>query len=316
MAEPDASVALEAGADVRASDSAVEGDGDGASSADAASVVDASDASVGCALCETYGPTMGQGRWRTSTLREVSGIVASQRHAGVYWVHNDSGDTARIFAVRASGEVLGEYAIDGASAVDWEDIAVAPCPDGTGSCIVIGDVGDNAMARTSVDLYRVREPDVIEMSGNLQATRFRVRYPSGAMNCEAMVVDRRDGASALLIEKRDPGAIRLVRVDLTGMGGDRTGEELGTIPGFGALVTAADMHPCSPTILVRTYATAWEMRGAPANSLAQIVGAARVERTTAAEVQGEAIAYTADGRGYLTTSEGLGTLITGVFCGR
>lgn len=273
-------------------------------------------AALGCALCEAYGRTMGQGRWRTSTLREVSGIVASQRHPGVYWVHNDSGDTARIFAVRPTGEVLGEYAIDGASAVDWEDIAIAPCADGAGSCIVIGDVGDNAMARTSVDLYRVREPDVIEMSGSLQATRFRVRYPSGAMNCEALLVDRRDGASALLIEKREPGALRLVRVDLTGPGGDRMGEELGTIPGFGALVTAADMHPCSRTILVRTYASAWEMHGAPSDSLAQIVGGPRVERTTAAEVQGEAIGYTLDGRGYLTTSEGLGALITGVFCAR
>jgi hypothetical protein len=311
----DATTALDANANADADGSAAP-EAEASVAADA-SAADASDgAALGCALCEAYGPTMGQGRWRTSTLREVSGIVASQRHPGVYWVHNDSGDTARIFAVRPTGEVLGEYAIDGANAVDWEDIAVAPCADGTGSCIVIGDVGDNSMARTSVDLYRVREPEVIESSANLRATRFRVRYPSGAMNCEAIVVDRRDGSSALLIEKREPGAIRLVRVDLTGMGGDRMGEELGTIPGFGALVTAADMHPCSPTILVRTYASAWEMRGSPADSLAQIASNARVERPTAAEVQGEAIGYTFDGRGYLSTSEGLGTLITGVFCGR
>ncbi len=271
-------------------------------------------AEAGCGLCAEYGPIDGQGRWRTTVLREVSGLAASAAHPGIFWAHNDSGDSARLFAVRASGEVVGEYAIDGAGAVDWEDIAVAPCADGGGSCVVIGDVGDNPSTRASVDLYRVREPATLESSGNLQSTRFRVRYPMGAMNCEAMVVDRRDGASAMLIEKTDRSSLRLVRVDLTGAGGEQMGEELGTVPSFGNLVTAADAHPCAPALIVRTYATAWEMRGAPGDSLAQIARAPRVERQTAAEVQGEAIAYLSDGRGYLTATEGVSSLITAVFC--
>lgn len=318
MSAPD--VAADGASDDASSATRDDGSADASSEAsapvDASALTDANDAAVGCGLCEAYGSTMGQGRWRTLDLREVSGIVASQRHPGIYWVHNDSGDTARIFAARVTGEIVGEYAIDGASAVDWEDIAVAPCADGSGSCIVIGDVGDNALARTSVDLYRVREPETLEMAGNLMATRFRVRYPAGAMNCEALVVDRRDGASALLIEKRETGAVRLVRVDLSGAGGMVMGEEVAMVASFGALVTAADMHPCSPTIMVRTYATAWEMRGTSGNSLAEIVAAPRVERLTIAEVQGEAIAYTFDGRGYLTTSEGTATSIAGVFCAR
>jgi hypothetical protein len=134
------------------------------------------------------------------------------------------------------------------------------------------------------------------------------------MNCEAMVVDRRDGASAMLIEKTDRPMLRLVRVDLTGPGGEQMGEELGTVPSFGNLVTAADSHPCAPALIVRTYATAWELRGAPGDSLAQIARAPRVERQTAAEIQGEAIAYLSDGRGYLTATEGVSSLITAVFC--
>jgi hypothetical protein len=134
-------------------------------------------AEAGCGLCAEYGPIDGQGRWRTTVLREVSGLAASAAHPGIFWAHNDSGDSARLFAVRATGEVVGEYAIDGAAAVDWEDIGVGPCADGGGSCVVIADVGDNPSTRASVDLYRVREPDVLESSGNLQSTRFRVRYP-------------------------------------------------------------------------------------------------------------------------------------------
>jgi hypothetical protein len=36
--------------------------------------------------------------------------VASKRNPGILWTHNDSGDRARVFAVRASdGNVAGAY---------------------------------------------------------------------------------------------------------------------------------------------------------------------------------------------------------------
>jgi hypothetical protein len=34
-------------------------------------------------------------------LDEISGIAASTTHAGVYYVHNDSGDTSRVFCHNA-----------------------------------------------------------------------------------------------------------------------------------------------------------------------------------------------------------------------
>ena len=38
-------------------------------------------------------------------LEEMSGIVPSRRYPGIFWVHNDSGDEARLFAIRADGSV-------------------------------------------------------------------------------------------------------------------------------------------------------------------------------------------------------------------
>lgn len=48
------------------------------------------------------------------------------RSPGLLYVQNDSGDSARIFAVDArSGRTLAVYSVPGATNVDWEDIAVA-----------------------------------------------------------------------------------------------------------------------------------------------------------------------------------------------
>jgi hypothetical protein len=285
-----------------------------------AQVVDARDGDamvMGCGRCARYAEPVFSGR-RPNVINELSGLAASAVHPGIYWAHNDSGDSARLFAIGPDGAVVGEYAITGASAADWEDIAVAPCPVGGGSCIVIGDVGDNPSTRTSVDLYRVREPSMLQAMGSLEATRFRVRYPSGAMNCEAIVVDRADGRTALLIEKASSATLRVVTVDVSAaMGGAVMASEHGTIANFnGALVTGADMHPCDRSIIVRTYASAWELRGASGATLVDLSRAMRAEVPAAAEVQGEAIAYVHDGRGYITSSEGTTAVFRATSCAR
>ena len=109
---------------------------------------------------------------------------------------NDSGDAPRVVAVTAAGAFRAEYAVQGAAAVDWEDIAVAPCPGSGRSCVVVADVGDNAVARSSVQLYRFEEPATPEATGTVTATRFRLRYPMGPLNFEAPRGDKHAGASS------------------------------------------------------------------------------------------------------------------------
>ena len=48
----------------------------------------------------------------------------------VFFAHNDSGDTARFFAVSRTSVVMQTFNLDGATATDWEDIASGPCPAG------------------------------------------------------------------------------------------------------------------------------------------------------------------------------------------
>ncbi|MCW5942860.1 MAG: hypothetical protein KIS66_11540 [Fimbriimonadaceae bacterium] len=39
-------------------------------------------------------------------IDETSGMVKSRRYHDVYWVHNDSGDVARVFALRPDGSLI------------------------------------------------------------------------------------------------------------------------------------------------------------------------------------------------------------------
>ena len=47
-------------------------------------------------------------------INESSGIAASRCQKNIFWVHNDSGDDAFIFAINAAGDDLGTWKIPGA----------------------------------------------------------------------------------------------------------------------------------------------------------------------------------------------------------
>jgi L-ribulokinase len=56
------------------------------------------------------------GALQSPLINEASGIAASRKNANVLWVHNDSDDSARIFAMSYDGTHLGIYNLAGASA--------------------------------------------------------------------------------------------------------------------------------------------------------------------------------------------------------
>jgi hypothetical protein len=71
-----------------------------------------------------------------------------------FWAHNDSGNPAALYAITREGELIREYAVDGAPNVDWEDLAT----DDAGH-LYVADVGNNGGQRKEVHVYRIDEPD-------------------------------------------------------------------------------------------------------------------------------------------------------------
>ena len=256
----------------------------------------------------------------SDAVTEASGIAASRRVDGVWWVHNDSGDVARVFAIDGTGRTLGEYALSGASAVDWEDIAAGPGPTAGVAYLYVGDIGDNAKSRASVQVYRVPEP-VVDPGTPTSAPQtiadvatLTLRYPDGAHDAEALVVDPSTGELFVITKDLVGGIAQVFRAPAgLAAGSTTTLVQVATVSlGGGQGVTAADVTPAGDVVALRTYFGVFLYPRAAGTPLAQAfsqpscAGAAPPfgNGTPASEPQGEALGFTRDGRGYVTASEG------------
>lgn len=258
------------------------------------------------ASCAEYALTDEGGSLMNAAINETSGVVASRRHPGVLYVHNDSGDAPRFFAVNLSGQSLAEYRLDGARAVDWEDVAQIPC--GATRCMVFGDIGDNDRVRPEVTLYRVEEPEVpttppaAVTPSMVSFTALTFRYPDGAHNAETLVGDPATG-DLYVITKVDAGRVTVYRAPRENNGVAERVSEMELPAGAGQL-TGGDVRGDGREMLLRTYARVLRYtrpEGAPFTAL---FAAPPVTAAVRLEPQGESVGYTAGDDGYVTISEG------------
>ncbi|MGV3486323.1 MAG: hypothetical protein ACO1RT_18025 [Planctomycetaceae bacterium] len=126
---------------------------------------------------------------KSTELTESSGLAASNRSPGHFWTHNDSGDGARLFAVNTQGSVTGSLVLEGANAIDWEDMA-SFVDQGT-RWLLIGDIGDNQSKRPEVTLYLLDEPDPQQHTRTKSFRTITLRYPDGPCDGESIAVDLR-----------------------------------------------------------------------------------------------------------------------------
>jgi len=194
-------------------------------------------------------------------LSESSGVAPSRR-AGVYWTHNDSGDGPFLYAIDSAGGYLGAVRVTGAGAVDWEDLARGPCSAPSGTCLYIGDIGDNRSRRPFVVIYIVADPD--PPSGGADTPRtavpidsVRLRYPDHAHDAEALAVtpDRQ----LLVITKDLRAPARLFSAPIVGHGGEPVvltavcTLQLHISAARGRVVTGAAVSPDGRWLVARTY---------------------------------------------------------------
>jgi hypothetical protein len=247
---------------------------------------------------------------------ESSGIVASPTNEGILWIHNDSGDTARLYAVRTDGRAVTRLVMDGVNAVDFEDIAVAPCPDRSGPCLWVADTGNNGHNRRDQVLYAVPEPNLggpsvpVEIHAST-LWRFPVIFPGAPVDAEALAVS--SSLDALyLFEKLERSHARVFRYRAPFLRDQAvTLETVAEIdsPGFpirhGTMITGASLHPGGDRLLLRVYTGIYEYRFGPGQTVADIgaLSPRLVKLGPLSEPQGEAVAYDAAGTGVWSVSE-------------
>src|SRR3954452_24418369 len=81
-------------------------------------VVPVACAPIYTASCQNKLVTSSAGPITDPALTEISGIHVGVANPGIWWVHNDSDDTQRVFALDATVAVRGTYSLTGATAID------------------------------------------------------------------------------------------------------------------------------------------------------------------------------------------------------
>jgi hypothetical protein len=249
-------------------------------------------------------PTVG-----TEDLTEVSGIALSRQSEGVLWAHNDSGGAAEVFAVGLDGADRGRVAIEGVEAFDWEDMALAPGPDGADR-LYLGDIGDNNGARDEIVVHRLAEPPVppagIAAGTTAGAEPLTLTYADGPRDAETLLADPSTGDLLVVSKQWDGGAVGVYRVPAEATPGTPVAmERVGDVPALaGEMVTGGDVSPDGSLVALRTYfgVQVWD-RGA-GQTVADALAGEPCDAPAPFEVQGEALAFTPDGRGYVTIAEG------------
>jgi hypothetical protein len=205
-----------------------------------------------------------------------------------------------MWAVAADASVLGYQEIR-ARNVDWEDIAIAPGPDGA-PWIYLADIGDNFGRRSQAWLHRFPEPPttsgVVEAIESLQVT-----YPEGPADAEALIVDPLTG-DAFIITKTPSGRSTVFRVPVGAWSQDAVvAEQVATIDlGPLSFATAADISKDGSVVAVRTYGDVWLWEREVGETVDEALSGQRCRAPAPGEPQGEAIALYDDG--YVTVSEG------------
>jgi len=260
---------------------------------------------TGVARAQDFLPPVQVGTVQSGAINEASGLDASVDNPGVLWVHNDSGDTARAFAMNTAGDHLGVYNLSGLGATDWEDMTLGPDPSTGDSYLYLGDIGDNNAVRSSIQVHRVLEPAVDPDQAPVNVwlggiETFTLLYPDGARDAETLMVDPLTG-DLYVISKRESRS-RVYRAAFPQSSASPiTMDYLGQLPWGWA--TGGDISPDGDEILVRGYVSASLWTRGPGESVWDALAGSAVSVPIASEPQGEAIAFDSDGDGYFTVSE-------------
>jgi hypothetical protein len=244
------------------------------------------------------------GELQDKQLREASGITASRLQKNCYWLHNDSGDEARLFLMQQDGEALG-IARFKEQVWDCEDIA-SGIGYKKGTYVYLGDIGDNLRIRSAVYVYIFKENDLLqavkENSPVKRYTRISLHYPDGPRDAETLMVDPVDSL-LYIVSKREP-AVHVYSISLKALftQPEHTLQLRAVLPH--TYITAGDISASGREILLKNYDSVFYWKRTPGEPVFRAMEKNAVLLPYKKEKQGEAIAFTTDATGFITTSEG------------
>jgi hypothetical protein len=225
-------------------------------------------------------------RFDDRRLTEISGMAASLMHENVVWVHNDSSDAARLYALDLQTcDTVSELRLRGVQARDFEGLASTRNARGR-AALWVGDIGDNRDSWPSVTLHRVWEPKTLGTRSR-PVKSWDFTYPDRPHNAETLMVSGRSVWVATW--QLATGGVYSVPLRRTVASAERLDD-------VGPLTTDGSIHPDERGYVLRDYLDVHFYVGLPPGRKVATFALPR-------QVQGEAITWTSDGTGLLIASE-------------
>ena len=225
-------------------------------------------------------------RFDDRRLTEISGMATSLIHDNVVWVHNDSSDAARLYALDLQTcDTVSELRLRGVQARDFEGLASTRNARGR-AALWVGDIGDNRDSWPFVTLHRVWEPKTLGTRSR-RVKSWDFTYPDRPHNAETLMVSGRSVWVATW--QLATGGVYSVPLRRTVASAERLDD-------VGPLTTDGSIHPDERGYVLRDYLDVHFYVGLPPGRKVATFALPR-------QVQGEAITWTSDGTGLLIASE-------------
>lgn len=264
-----------------------------------------------CAIAQNTGAKI-----ISAELSELSGLFISKDN--LFFVHNDSGDTSRFFAIDAKGNLVSTLYFKGDASnkhygvTDCEDIAGGPGPVKNKTYIYLGDIGDNGNNRPYVTVYRFPEPS--KSSGKMQiaSEAVQLKYPNGPQDAETLMIDPISKELIIISKRQD--TVGIYSASLNFKNKDTvTMKKQGSLflPGRGLFkyVVSGDISRDGRQIILKTYTDVYYWLRNGKESMSQALQRTPTKLPYKPEPQGEAIGFTPDGKAYYCISEGKNAVI-------
>lgn len=269
---------------------------------------------------------------QSEPIDEMSGIVKSRRRDNLYWVHNDSGDKARIFAIDGEGRsVLPTYSkftyygdaqeqgkeqwpgfeVLYADNIDWEDIAIDD------NYLYVADMGNNGNARRNLAIYLVSEIDPTASTRSAVIRKLPVvypdqhQYPPEKLHFDSEALFVADGKPYVITKHRaggffhnrwEPGA-KLYRLDTRFDDKENVLTPVDSHPDLVA-ATGADLSPDGRTLAIISMSGLHLFRDPHGDKWLSQSSYRRVRLDGRAFKQAEAITWESDERLLITNEQG------------
>lgn len=259
-----------------------------------------------CSLCAVGVHETVQPPWVT----EASGIAASTLHPNTFFIVQDAGNAPEFLALDEHGADMGRFTMEATTNVDMEDLSLVPCDVGT--CIYVADIGDNKELRTSYELVKVAEPDVIGagLTAVVPATHMKYEYGDGlSHNAETLLIHPITGEIGIVTKNSEGGESTIWRgpspwppngietVTLTG--------SVSPLNAFEAF-SSGGVHPLGHGILLRTLTAVYFFPAlGPDAPIAETLSQTPCSLPVPSQSKGEGISWLLSGKGYVANSEGL-----------